>query len=162
PSLALARLSKKETMVCFEDDDGGGETRFAAVVICDRTSATQGQALARLIATTFMDEEFVSVARSAPKSPLILGALDAHLAQLTIVPTVKLNKAAKRASGTSSPKGDYLLSHSLVSGIQRRMSLVSPEQANLQAQEARRNSDASKESVDEVVPPTSYFIEVDR
>mmetsp|Transcript_36196 Transcript_36196/g.84826 ORF Transcript_36196/g.84826 Transcript_36196/m.84826 type:complete len:1228 (+) Transcript_36196:61-3744(+) len=162
PSLALARLSKKETMVCFKDDDGGGETRFAAVVICDRTSATQGQALARLIATTFMDEEFVSVARSAPRSPLILGALDAHLAQLTIVPTVKLNKAA-RASGTHSPKGDYLLSHSLVSGIQRRMSLVSPEQANLQAQEARRNSNASsKDSVDEVAPPTSYFIEVDR
>eukprot|EP00439_Symbiodinium_sp_Y106_P070676 s46_g12.t1 len=152
---------ESQTMVCFEDDDGGGETRFAAVVICDRTSATQGQALARLIATTFMDEdlvEFVSVARSAPRSPLILGALDAHLAQLTIVPTVKLNKAA-RASGTHSPKGDYLLSHSLV----RNSNASSKDSVDEETSGTAPNPALlSSLGVLQVAPPTSYFIEVDR
>ncbi|CAE7225485.1 nhaA [Symbiodinium sp. CCMP2592] len=172
PSLALARLSKKETMVCFEDDEGGGEIRFAAVVICDRTSATQGQALARLIATTFMDEEFVSVARSAPRSPLILGALDAHLAQLTIAgPDGEAEQGGQTRVGNPQPKRRLLALPLPGVGHPEKDESGPPAVGNLLRQTCKRrkpgwgpgrNSDASKESIDEVAPPTSYFIEVDR
>eukprot|EP00913_Durusdinium_trenchii_P015704 g14757.t1 len=97
PVLALARL-KMEASICFQVEEGTGEMRFAAVVLSDLNSEQSGRALARALATTFMDEEFSSVARSAPKEKpeTIREALRAYLAKLTIVPTVNLNKAGHK------------------------------------------------------------------
>lgn len=166
PVLALARL-KMEASICFQVEEGTGEMRFAAVVLSDLNSEQSGRALARALATTFMDEEFSSVARSAPKEKpeTIREALRAYLAKLTIVPTVNLNKAAA-AKGPMSPKGangKYTLEKSLVSGIQRRMSLVTPAEAfDISKADVGFQRAHSHESDNGEMPPTTYHIEVDR
>ncbi|CAJ1335344.1 unnamed protein product [Effrenium voratum] len=149
PVLALARLFRK-AVVGFDDAEGDGEMRFAAVVLCDRECERSGRALARALATTFMDEDFVMIARSASKDePELIGkAIDTYLAKLTIVPTVKLK--ADQPSG----RGDCLLSESLVTGIQRRMSLTTAAEALKDVQFERQ---VSTEEV-----PQVFYIEVDR
>lgn len=165
PVLALARL--KMDGVCFAADEGTGEMRFCAVVLCD-TNSEKGRSLARALATTFMDEEFVSTARSTPraKPEMIREALRVYLAKLTIVPTVKLNKVAA-AAGPMSPVGaggkQYTLENSLVSGIQRRMSLVTPQEAfDISKRDLGFERQHSNESENGEMAPTTYHIEVDR
>lgn len=165
PVLALARL-KMEGGIHFQIDEGCGEMRFAAVVLCDTNSEKGGRSLARALATTFMDEDFSGIARSAPRDQpeTIREALKVYLAKLTIVPTVKLNKAA--AAGPMSPKGakgNYTLENSLVSGIQRRMSLVTPQEAfDISKGDIGFERQHLNESENGEMPATTYHIEVDR
>jgi mannitol/fructose-specific phosphotransferase system IIA component (Ntr-type) len=123
PLIAFARL---ENPMRPPGDQTSPMVRYVLLVVCSSASsdsARLGNQVARSFATAMMDEEFYREVRACKDEDKLHEAFDVYLGSLTIVPTVYMASSDGKTD-SQGPLADYLLSDSLVNGIQRIIARV--------------------------------------
>jgi NhaA family Na+:H+ antiporter len=160
PLVAFARL---ENLWSLPVEGASGTVRYAFLVVASSEtgdSARLGDQVARSFATAMMDEDFYREVRVCKDEKQLHEAFDVYLGSLTIVPTVYLEKANEK----TDPQGaahlsDYLLSDSLVQGVQRIIARV----RNMQKVDSKLKLHHQRKRGDEHVVELrrKFFVEVD-